>query len=372
MRNFNKNAFLNRTFTLLFLSLLIYACKKEDDTTTTAQIKLDETPFMLDFGPFPPPMIPVDNELTVQKVQLGRMLFYEKKLSLDGSQACASCHRQADAFSDTAKFSLGVEGLRGKRQAMAVFNLAWHNNEFFWDGRAHLLRDQSLMPIQDALEMNETLDNVVQKLSSSKMYRDQFTRAFGSDEVSSEKMSLAMEQFMMTIVSFKSKYDNFRMGKGNLTDSEERGRKLFFTEYNPFFPDSSGADCAHCHGGPNFENNKYLNNGLDTDADISDIGREKVTGNARDKAAFKVPSLRNIALTPPYMHDGRFATLEEVVDHYDHGINFSSSIDPAIENTRDKGLMLSQQDKADLVAFLKTLTDYELTTNTAYADPFEK
>lgn len=356
---------------ILFFALLVYACKKEEETTTTSKVQLDESPYMLDFGPFPPPMIPADNELTVQKVQLGRMLFYEKMMSLDGSQACASCHRQKDAFSDTAQFSLGVEGLRGKRQAMAVFNLAWHNNEFFWDGRAHLLRDQSLLPIQDALEMNETLENVVQKLSASKKYRDQFTRAFGSDEVTSEKLSLAMEQFMMTIVSYKSKFDEFMMGKGSLSASEERGRKLFFTEYNPFILDSSGADCAHCHGGPNFENNKYLNNGLDDNAGQVDIGREKVTGNPMDRAKFKVPSLRNIALTPPYMHDGRFATLEEVVDHYDHGIKFSGTIDPAIENTRAKGLMLSQQDKDDLVAFLKTLTDYELTTNAEYSDPFE-
>ena len=252
---------------------------------------------------------------------------------------------------------------------MSVFNMAWNTNEFFWDGRAELLRHQSLMPIQDSLEMNETLPNVVSKLSADQKYADQFVRAFGTSEITSERMSLAMEQFMNSITSTESKFDKFLRGEVNLTASEERGRKLYFTEYNQFFPDSSGADCAHCHGGANFENDQYMNNGLDEGMNQTDIGREEVTSNPMDRAKFKVTSLRNIELTAPYMHDGRFNTLEEVIDHYNNGLKDSPSLDPALRQTMATGLMLTTQDKADLVAFLKTLTDEDLMTNPAFSNP---
>ena len=353
--------------TLLFLCILIIgftACDNEE------VIPKDETPYNLSYGDLPVPVLPSDNPLTVQGVELGKMLFYETMLSKDGTQSCASCHRQEDGFSDTTQFSIGVENLPGKRQAMPVFNMAWHTNEFFWDGRAHLLRDQSLKPIQDPLEMNETLENVITKLSDEKEYRDQFSRAFGSTEITSEKMSLAMEQFMMSIVSYQSKYDEYLAGTTQLTASEERGRVLFFAEYNPFFPDQSGADCAHCHSGRNFENDEYMNNGLDTDANITDIGREEVTEDANDKGKFKVPSLRNIEMTRPYMHDGRFQTLEEVIEHYNSGIKASTTADPTVLNTQSTGLFLNAQDKEDLLNFLKTLTDDTFLNNSEYASPF--
>lgn len=330
----------------------------------------DDTPYVLEYGELPPPVINADNPLTKEGVKLGRMLFYEPMLSRDGSQSCATCHMQEFAFSDTATFSIGVEGLPGKRQAMAVFNMAWNTNEFFWDGRAHLLRDQSLLPIQDPLEMNESLDNVIAKLSADIGYPEQFIKAFGDKEITAERMSLAMEQFMNSIVSTNAKYDQYLRGEVTLTESEERGRELFFMEYNPFFPDESGADCAHCHSGKNFENDLYMNNGLDVVADFEDMGREKVTGDPMDRAKFKVPTLRNIAVTPPYMHDGRFNTLEEVIEHYDNGIHPSPSLDITLENTRATGLMLTEQDKADLLAFLHTLTDETLLTDPRFSSPF--
>ncbi len=354
---------------IFFISLLVIACKS-DDEQEQPPVEYDETPYTLEYGHFPDPDLPTDNPMTVQGVKLGKMLFYETLLSKDDSQSCASCHRQPDGFSDSTRFSIGVEDLPGKRQAMPVFNMAWHTNEFFWDGRAHLLRDQSLKPIQDPLEMNETLENVVAKLSNSQTYRDQFMRTFGSEEVTSEEMSLAMEQFMMSIISNDSRYDRYLAGEVTLTESEERGRILFETEYNPFFPDQSGADCAHCHGGINFENDQYMNNGLDSDASITDIGREEVTGDPADKAKFKVPSLRNIEMTAPYMHDGRFQTLEEVIDHYNAGIQESATTDPTVLNTKDTGLFLDDQDKQDLINFLKTLTDETFLTNAEYASPF--
>ncbi len=356
---------------VIFLSTILFlviACKKEQPPKVIAV--LDETPYVIEHGALPAPDLPVDNPLTKQGVQLGRMLFYEPMLSNNGTQSCASCHRQADGFSDSSRFSLGVEMLPGTRQAMPVFNMAWHSNEFFWDGRAHLLRDQSLLPIEDPLEMNESLPNVIAKLNGSELYQDQFIRAFGSPEITSEKMALAMEQFMLSIVSYNSRYDKYIAGEVQFTDSEERGRVLFETEYNPFFPNLSGADCVHCHGGKNFENDLYMNNGLDSDATLTDIGREAVTQDPNDKGKFKVPTLRNVALTAPYMHDGRFQTLEEVVNHYNSGIQVSSTVDPTVFNTYDTGLFLTPQDKVDLVNFLKTLTDLTFVNEESYKSPF--
>jgi cytochrome c peroxidase len=359
---------------ILMFCTVIQACKKDDDDGDQNEngVEYDGTVFNLNIGDFEQPPIAMDNQLTVQGVRLGRMLFYEKRMSKDGSMSCASCHRQEDAFTDTAQFSEGVRGKFGKRQAMAVFNMAWNENEFFWDGRSHLLRDQSLKPIEDSLEMDESLANVIGKLSSDQMYRDQFMRAFGSQEITEEKMSLAMEQFMNSIVSVESKYDRYLRGTATLDSNEERGRYLFFAEFNPGFPSLSGADCQHCHTGINFENDKYLNNGLDTDADMQDDGRMEVTGNNADRGKFKVTSLRNVEVTQPYMHDGRFKTLEEVVDHYNSGLKNSSTVDPTLlYPINSGGLQLTDEDKRDLVAFLKTLTDEVLLTNPEYSDPFE-
>lgn len=360
--------------TILILSfvLVLVACKKDEDsdTPTNTPAEYDDTAYDLYIGDFPAPDIPADNALTQQKVHLGKMLFYETKLSAMDNQSCASCHRQTGAFSDTAQFSMGTFGDLGGRQTMAIVNLAWNTNGFFWDGRSPTIRHQSLQPIQNPIEMAETLDNVVAKLDQEKLYKDQFIRAFGDDEISSERMGLAMEQFMITIVSNDSKYDRFLAGSASLSESEERGRELFFAEYNPFFPEVSGADCAHCHSGINFENDQFMNNGLDTDADFEDMGRYDVTELDEDRAKFKVPTLRNIELSPPYMHGGRFQTLEEVVDHYNEGIQLSSTVDPAIANTEETGLMLTAEDKVDLVNFLKTLTDETFLNNPEYEDPF--
>ena len=353
------------------LVFFIFSCNDEPTMIVEEEILQDTTRYIFEYGGLADPRLPEDNTLTVEGVQLGRMLFYEKALSKDGSQSCASCHRQEHAFTDTSRFSLGVRGLPGKRQAMSVFNMAWNTNEFFWDGRAHLLRDQAILPIQDDLEMDETLDGVISKLAAQKMYRDQFTRVYGDDAINEERLALALEQFMLSIVSYDSKFDQWKQGLVELTESEERGRLLFETEYNPFFPEFSGADCAHCHGGSNFENDFYMNNGLDTDANFVDIGREMVTRDPSDRAKFKVPSLRNIEVTAPYMHDGRFSTLEEVIEHYDLHIQNSSSLDPALIQVADNGgLQLTAQDKVDLVNFLKTLTDYTLLEDERYSNPF--
>ena len=356
---------------LLVLSgfIVLTSCKKDPEPY---EATYDSTPYSLQYvnNTLPTPNLPSDNPLTVEKVKLGKMLFYENQLSKDGSMNCASCHVQGDGFSDLNQFSTGVEGLEGGRQAMAIFNMAWNENGFFWDGRAELLRHQSILPIQDPLEMNETLENVITKLGADTLYTSQFKRAFDGGAITSLNISLALEAFMMSIVSDNSKYDRYLAGTETLTASEENGRVLFFAEYNEFFPATSGADCAHCHSGTNFENDQYMNNGLDNDAGITDIGRENVTNDPADKAKFKVTSLRNIAVTGPYMHDGRFTTLEEVIDHYNQGIQYSATLDPALNATTVTGLMLDATEKTDLINFLKTLTDDSYLNNPDYKSPF--
>ncbi|SFT55011.1 Methanobactin biosynthesis cassette protein MbnH [Lishizhenia tianjinensis] len=345
----------------------VTSCKKGTDDI----IEYNPKAYTVNFknNTLPEFIVAADNPLTVEKVKLGRMLFYENKLSRDGSINCASCHNQANAFSDTNQFSFGVDNSVGKRQAMAIFNMAYNTNQFFWDGRADLLRDQAILPIQDHLEMDESMENVITKLKNDQQYVDQFTRAFENGEINTLNISLALENFMNSIISEDSKYDRYLAGKETLTESEMRGMELFSKEYTEFFPNESGADCMHCHSLNNFENDLYMNNGLDTDAEMTDYGRENATGDPNDRGKFKVTSLRNVAVTPPYMHDGRFNTLEEVIDHYNEGIKNSSTVDQALLGTTATGLMLDAQEKEDLINFLKTLTDYTYLNNPEYSNP---
>ncbi len=359
------NSILKFTLIIVFGAILIQCTPDEVETPAT----YSASPISFNYGGLPTPDLPTDNILTDEGIKLGRMLFYETLLSKDNTQACASCHQQKDGFSDFNQFSKGVEGKFGERQAMPIFNMAWHYNGFFWDGRAPLLRDQALRPIQDPLEMNETLPNVIQKLSNTKKYSDQFIRAFHDGKINELNISLALEQFMMSIVSYDSKYDRFTSGQATLTEQEERGRQLFFAEFDPF-GNRKGAECFHCHAGPNFTNDKFMNNGLDIESEFKDFGREKVTNNVDDRAKFLTPSLRNIELTGPYMHDGRFKTLEEVINHYNEHVKPSPTVEFILQyNLKPGGLKLNEQDKSDLLAFLKTLTDQSYINNTNYSKP---
>jgi len=353
---------LNKALLFSITLLIAAACAKAPEPVW------DTTSYTLDYGGLTEPELPADNRLTEQGVKLGRMLFYETRLSGDNSLACASCHKQENAFSDTNRFSTGIDGLEGHRQAMSAVNMLWNTNGYFWDGRAQKLRDQSIIPIQDDLEMNETMENVVEKLEQDTLYKHQFFRAFGSEDISSYRVGLALEQFMNSIVSYRSKYDLFLEGEATFTEEEELGMELFFDEYNPYFPETSGADCGHCHGGKNFSSQEYMNNGLDSI--YNDNGRYDVTGLESNRGAMKVTTLRNIELTPPYMHDGRFNTLEEVIDHYNEGLRYNPSLDPALIMTMGSGLMLNGTDKDALIAFLRTLTDSSLIQDSRYASPF--
>ncbi|MEO8617431.1 MAG: MbnP family protein [Luteolibacter sp.] len=313
---------------------------------------------------FPIPDLPRDNPLINERVALGKQLFSETALSRDGTLSCASCHTPDVAFNDARRFSVGVHGQIGTRNAMPLLNLAW-KNRFFWDGRAPSLRAQALMPIQDHTEMDETLEQVTAKLAGKGGYSDQFNAAFGSTEISGEKIGLALEQYLLTLTSYDSKFDRAFQGRASLSADEQRGFELFMTEYEPR-TGNFGADCFHCHGGALFGDQQFHNNGI---ALTNDPGRIKVTGLASDQGKFATPSLRNVALTGPYMHDGRFATLEDVIEHYSNRITQSPTLDPNLAKHPAAGLNLSASDKSALVQFLKTLTDKKFEKSTTSIEP---
>ncbi len=303
---------------------------------------------------FGDPELPKDNPLTVEGVALGEKLFSEKQLSTNNAQSCADCHHADAAFSDSGHaFSTGAEGQPGFRNTMPLFNLAWMNS-MTWDGKRTRIRDQALAPIQDHLEMHQTLDESVAKLAADATYPARFAKVFGSPGITSERLGLALEQYLLTLVSGDSKFDRAMREEVDLTEQEKQGLTLFVLEFDPA-RGRLGADCFHCHGNELFTNNQFKNNGIDSE--FSDRGRQAASGRSADIGKFKVPSLRNVELTGPYMHDGRFATLEEVIDHYAEGVKQSDTLDPNISKHPDGALALSCEDRKALVAFLKTLTD---------------
>ncbi len=313
------------------------------------------TPYEFTMSPvFPIPDLPRDNPLTVERVELGRALFFDRRLSRNGAQACADCHAPDKAYTDGRQTARGAEGQLGSRHTMPLFNLAW-KRQFFWDGRAPSLREQILQPVQNPLEMADSLTNVVAKLKQpGTAYPARFAAAFGSAEITPEKIALALENYLLTLTSYDSKFDRVQRGDEKFTPEEQRGFELFATEYDPR-RGQFGADCFHCHGGPLFQSQTFANNGLD---DVfPDTGREKVTGRGADCGKFAVPSLRNVEVTAPYMHDGRFKTLDEVIEHYCTGVKRSATLDPNLAKHPDGGVPLDDSDKRALTAFLKTLTD---------------
>jgi cytochrome c peroxidase len=311
-------------------------------------------------GTFPLPALPKDNPLINERIALGLRLFHETALSKNNRLSCASCHLSEAALTDPRQFSLGIENRHGNRNAMPLFNLAW-KSAFFWDGRSPSLRAQVLQPIQDHREMDESLENVTAKLAAMPSYQDAFQKAFGSGQITAHHLSLALENFLLTLTSFNSKFDRAHRGEVELTDLEKLGFQLFMTEREPRLG-SMGGDCFHCHGGALFTDHQFRNNGLAIDE--KDLGRFLATKASLDRGAFSTPSLRNVALTAPYMHDGRFATLEQVLDHYSEGIQYTDTLDPNLAKHPGGGLLLSPEDKQALIAFLKTLTDTQFVSKT--------
>jgi len=313
--------------------------------------------FSIRVAGFPRMLVPADNPTSHQGVALGRRLFYDPILSGDGTLSCAGCHVQSFAFSDRGtRFSTGIDGIAGHRNAPALVNPGWSSKQF-WDGRMPDLERQALEPVPNPIEMHLSWDEGVRRLQRHADYPALFRAAFGTATITPTRVTQAIAQFERTMVSNRSRYDRFLRREAILTTSEQRGYFLFFTEVG---------DCFHCHQDGLFSDRGFRNNGIDSM--ITDPGLAAVTNNPNDRGKFKSPTLRNVALTAPYMHDGRFATLEEVIDHYDRGGFYSPTVDPLIRVGR--GLGLTAQDKADLLAFLHTLTDSAFVTDPALASPF--
>lgn len=388
-----------RYLTLICLALMgAGSCKKDNATvsaenpTTTksdneilsAALNLPESPFnyanlTLPFYFTGPGVAPNDNTpvntnpITNEGATLGRVLFYDKDMSLNSTIACASCHKQKFSFSDPMVFSKGFDGGLTTRNSMTIVNSRYYSNgKFFWDERAVTLEDQTLMPIQHPVEMGMKLDSLEKRLAAKDYYKVLFRKAFGDENITRDRVSKALAQFIRSMVSYQSKYDEGLVALGhpagpqdnlpNFTQQENQGMHLY------------QLNCAGpCHAGELQNMQVARNNGLDLV--YTDNGVGAITNRQGDVGKFKVGSLRNVALTAPYMHDGRFTTLEQVVEHYNSKIQNNVNLDQRLkdpnDNTKPLRLNLTQQQKDNIVAFLNTLTDNSFITDVKYSDPFK-
>ncbi|MCB9189881.1 MAG: cytochrome-c peroxidase [Flavobacteriales bacterium] len=305
-------------------------------------------------------VIPEDNPLTVQGVYLGRHLFWDTRLSGDNTMSCATCHLPQHNFGEDQATSVGIDGIYGNRNAMPLMNLGWAPN-FFWDGRAITLEEQVLQPVENPIEMHESWSHFMTEIRDDEKYKTLFFEAFGVVSFDSTHAAKAMAQFLRTMVSCNSKYDRIIQGEEAFTIQEQAG----FDSFNAL----TGGDCFHCHGGSLTTDFSFKNNGLD--AVPQDTGRGLVTGVTSDYYTFKVPSLRNLEYSAPYMHDGRFATLDDVINHYSVGLQHTSpNISPLMEFSAQGGVQLNPQERTELKAFLLTFSDPDFIDNPDFQNPW--
>ncbi|MGF1925389.1 MAG: cytochrome-c peroxidase [Bacteroidia bacterium] len=355
----SKIFFCLSAFVLIFQ---VNGCKEEE---VKPNVKL-LNPIQLDIpSNFPQISENTSNPLTSEGVALGRLLFFDTRLSGNNSISCASCHRPELAFSDAvSRTNVGFTGIPLQRNSSALINLAWANNGLLWDGAAVSLESQATLPIADLHEMNQTLPSLEAELKQIPDYISRFRTVF-NDEVKAELIGKALAQFQMTLISGNSKYDKFVRNENGIKFSqiEENGMRLFREK------------CGSCHTGDLFTDHDFHNNGIDASFDNPSfdrvfLGRYRVTLNMSDLGKFKTPTLRNIELTEPYMHDGRFITLERVLDHYSSGVQSSATLDPLlIQPNGRSGISLSDGEKTAIIAFLKTLSDYTFTANKNFSKP---
>ncbi len=336
---------------ILFLAvllsvLLVQSCSKTDGTPKASKVEL-QVP-----QGWPEPLYNFNNNpLTDQGILLGRKLFYDGKLSKDGNFPCASCHQQFAAFATfDHDFSHGINNQFTSRNAQGLFNLAWRK-EMMHDGRAKDLDNQPVLPITAPNEMGETIQDVIAKLQADAEYRNLFKAAFGSEEITEQKMMKALSQFMLTMVSANSKYDRVKRGEASFTLAEGLGYDIFKTK------------CANCHTEPLFTDLSYRNIGMPEHPVLKDKGRMAFTGNKADSLKFMVPSLRNVQLTFPYGHDGRFPAIFNVLDHYRSSVVDGPTTDPLVKNK----IPLSNFEIGQLTAFLNALTDSAFIVDQRFA-----
>jgi cytochrome c peroxidase len=344
---------------LIGLALLLFfpACT---ETEPLEEQPKGPTPLMFTVpSNFPEPVYDLTvNPLTEEGVALGKMLFYDPQLSRNNTISCGFCHQQQSAFTHHGHdLSHGIDDKLGTRNSLPVQNLVWYKN-FFWDGGVHQLDLVPLNPIANPVEMDEDAQRIISKLKDMQKYRDQFEAAFGSDEITSERFLQALSQFMATIVSANAPYDRYVRNEGTTLTSEQLGGHALFKQH-----------CASCHATDLFTDQSFRNNGFSTAANLlKDKGREEVTLNPEDRGKFKVPSLRNVEYTAPYMHNGKLKTLQEVLDFYSAGVQMTSTLDPILNQNGKLGIQLSSDDKKQIIAFLKTLTDEQFLSDRRFAE----
>jgi len=378
--------FSNTYLILVILGLCLFSCTDDpappeeepmgEDNSLT-DIEYDPVPFEIEYPVYtqtinnreviiPQMPIPEDNPMTVDGVELGRHLFYDKLLSKDNTLSCASCHLPEGAFTDNLAVSPGVGGVLGKRSSMSLLNVGFFDNGLFWDGRSQTLEAQALLPVEDELELQHSWAEVVPQLRQSQLYKPMFRKAFGiekTSEITKELAAKAIAQFERSIVSFESKFDRYLKGEIFLDDDELYGFEMYVDA-----PGVTDAQCAHCHNLPLMTSNDYFNNGLqaaETFDDFRDKGLGAITVRTQN-GFFRAPSLRNIEHSAPYMHDGSIETLEEVIEHYASGGKDSPSKDPLLDD-----ITLTPYDKEALLAFLLTLTDEKVINQERLQNPFE-
>ena len=339
------------SYKLFFLLLaILVSCKKKENVVISTYTP-EEWRFQKPTG-FPEPNYTFENNAQSQlRFELGRFLFYDPILSSNNTISCSSCHAQPHGFADhNVPVSSGVGGIKGHRNAPALINLAW-NTSFMWDGGANHIEVQPLVPLTSAFELNETLENIVAKLNASSFYKQKFKAAYDIDVITGQKTLQALTQFTAMLISSDTKYDQYIAGKVDFTTQEKAGLQLF------------RQNCTSCHREPMFTDYSYRNIGLDS---VSvDIGRELITQNPLDKGKFKVPTLRNIELTYPYMHDGRFQNLTQLLNHHTNNAIITNLTDIYIKNAT----YFTAEEKSNLIEFLKTLTDNTLIGKLMYSEP---
>ncbi|WP_207428743.1 cytochrome-c peroxidase [Pedobacter sp. SYSU D00535] len=333
--------------------ILGYSCEKDRSSGPEG-----ETVAFVRPSNFPEPVYQFEgNKLTAEGFELGRKLFYDQALSLDNSTSCGSCHQQFAAFANLDhSVSHGIDNCLGTRNAPPLFNMVWQS-EFMWDGGVHHIEFSSLNALTNPCEMGMDLDSLTARLSRTSPYPHLFQKAFGSAGITSQRVLKALTQFMGAMVSANSKYDKYvrREPGGEFTQAEQAGYQLF------------KAKCASCHTEPLFSDFSYRSNGLDLNP--LDRGRDSITNSSADRGTFRVPSLRNIEVSRPYMHDGRFFFLEDVLEHYNSGVKAHRNLDPSLRNGERRGIPLSKTDQSNIIAFLKTLTDHEFLRAKKFSEP---
>ena len=353
---------------VVFSVVFISSCNKTNDPEP-----FEPTPYEIEipYG-FPTQLnIPEDNPMTVEGVELGRLLFYDGRLNgrthPDSLMSCSSCHHQEKSFEIGVPrpHPFGVTGKSTHHAMLPMINLVWNPGKFGWNGSVGSIEEDVLGVISDPAEFDSSPEKVVSTIKSIHGYPDLFRKAFGSPEVTVDRIAKAIAQFVRTLISANSKFDKYMIGEVQLSPEELRGFVLFTTE--------EGADCFHCHGGfgnPLFTTNKFYNNGKDS-VFTDPYDRYFITADPMDKGAYKATTLRNIELTGPYMHDGRFETLEEVIEFYSHNLINTPQIDPLMHHIANGGIQLTPPEKSDLMAFIKTLRDEEFLSNPSFSSPTE-